>query len=164
MRKHLVLLVLVLSTWTMASCVSLDIEPETEQAEDLFFSAPKAPFVEKDTESLDAYYIEPKTGNSISIKSACYDPADPSLKSLEKSAFNGMTVVKVLNTKTEEFNNREALHSQRLVKIDGIPVIVEMMVFKKNDCNYIITHVGVEKNFNVTSTHFKDFLKDVRAP
>jgi hypothetical protein len=142
----------------------LDIEPETEKAEDLYFSAPSAPFIEKDTENLDAYYIEPKTGNSISIKSACYDPADPSLKSLEKSAFNGMTVIKVLNSKTEEFNKREALHSQRLVKIDGIPVIVEMMVFKKNDCNYIITHVGIEKNFNKTKSHFNNFLKDVRAP
>lgn len=159
--KIFILLFLSLS---FSACVSIDMQPETQSAEDLNFKSPGGSFKERDAENLDAYFVDDKTGNSISLKSSCYDPADPSIENLEMAAFGGMTIVKEISKTQVQYSGREALDTKKLVKIDGVPVIVEMRIFKKNNCNYLIGHVGVEKNFDKTAKNFSQFLNNLRTP
>lgn len=160
LRNAILLFICALSS----ACVSLSLETETEVSKDLYFAEPGGNFKQRSAENLDGYFVEQNSGNSISIKSACYDPADPSLSTLENSAFGGMTVIKEIKRENTKFSKRAALRSKKLVKIDGVAVLVEMMIFKKNNCNYLISHVGVEENFKQTSLQYNAFLKTVRAP
>lgn len=164
MSKHLSIVFLITIFSSLSACVSLDMQPEIESSESLYFQVPSSNFKKRDTENLDGHFVESETGNSISVKSSCFDPADPSLNVLESSAFGGMTVIKVLEKTNKKFSKREALHSKKLVRIDGIPVVVEMLILKKNSCNYLISHVGVQDSFKKTSNDFSEFLDKMRIP
>lgn len=164
MYSHLRIALLLAFCSTFSACVSLSLSPETKVSKDLYFAEPQSNFESRDSDNLDGYFVEPASGNSISIKSSCYDPADPKIETLEVAAFSGMTVVKEVKRAKTQFSKREALHSLKEVRIDGVPVMVEMLIFKKNNCNYLISHVGVKTNFNKTKNDFDSFLKNVRAP
>ena len=157
-------LLLLLLCLCFARCVSIDMQPKIKAADDLAFVPPSREFVRRDTDGLDAYFIEPKTGNSISLKSSCFDPADPSIDNLTKAAFGGMTIIKELANNRIRYSDREALNTKRLVSLDGVPVIVEMLVFKKNNCNYLVGHVGVEKFHSQTASAYQHFLNNLRTP
>lgn len=161
LKKHILLIAFCFS---VIGCVSIDVAPETESAEGLVYKSPGGSFEKRDTDTLDAYFVDKKSGNSISLKSSCYDPADPSIENLESTAFTGMNIEKEISKQERIFNSREALDTKKLVKIDGVPVLVRMLIFKKNNCNYLVSHVGVEKSFSMTESNFKNFLDHLRAP
>ncbi|MAF91992.1 MAG: hypothetical protein CL674_12045 [Bdellovibrionaceae bacterium] len=161
LKKHILLIAFCFS---VIGCVSIDVAPETESAEGLVYKSPGGSFERRDAENLDAYFVDKKSGNSISLKSSCFDPADPSIENLESTAFTGMNIEKEISKEEITYNSRAALNTRKLVKIDGVPVLVQMLIFKKNNCNYLISHVGVEKTFPNTESNFKNFLDQLRAP
>ena len=144
--------------------MSLQLQPETESAENLEFSTPMPGFEERSSDKLDGYFVHLATGNSISIKSACFDPADPSLDTLKHSAFNGMTIKDDVEDTKTRFSKRAAITTKKRVEIDGVDILVEILIFKKNNCNYLISHIGVESSFGKTEAAYKNFLSSVRAP
>ncbi|MFK8139176.1 MAG: hypothetical protein AB8E15_12515 [Bdellovibrionales bacterium] len=157
-------IVSIIALLSLNACVSLDLQKDIPTAEGVLFAAPKSGFESESVDNLDHHWIQKSTGNSISLKSSCFDPADPDLNYLSQSSFNGLKVEEEIKTETIQYNKREALHTKKKVNIDGIKVIVELVVLKKNNCNYILSHVGIDKNFNTSAGTFAEFTKSFKAP
>lgn len=147
-----------------AACVSVKIPTSTgTRATGVKAEPPPAPYEEIKGSSADKAWLSSKTGNTISYLSDC-NAGDPTLQQLETESLMGLTKLKVLESKTTTFNGREALSTQAQGEVDGVSVKTELIVFKKNNCNYTLSYGGLLKNFDKERTAFAKFLEGFRAP
>src|SRR6187455_3297494 len=105
----------------LSSCVSVKLsseENERVQPNKIFFQDPTSPFTKTDLSQADKAWQSPKTGNSISYFSDCKSNTS-SLKSIRTNIFTGVEALKVIAESVENFNEREALRSIVLGKMEG---------------------------------------------
>lgn len=62
------------------------------------------------------------------------------------------------------FNGRQGLMIFSEGFVDGVPIKMQVLVFKRNACNYTLTYAGVAKNFSQEVSHFEQFLKSFTTP
>jgi hypothetical protein len=162
MRNHLVVCTLSL---LLVTCVSVQMPGgKTQPAEGVSFQSPAAPFKEIQSPQIDKSWQSKATGNTISYFSNCGGTADPSLESLEKDALNALNDLEVVHSEGFNFNGRAARKSLGKGQIDGVPVQLSVLVFKKNSCNYTLTYGGLEKNFKTELKAFDQFTQTFKAP
>lgn len=150
---------------TISGCVSVNLGGHnTHKADGIDFQMPSAPFVKEDNSNVDQSWIDPKTGNTISYLSECGDPADPGLTSIESGALSGLHSLQYLSQKKFSYNHRRARRVKVKGSVDGVPSMVDMIVFKKNGCIYILSYVGVEKHFSGGQDQFDEFVARFQAP
>ncbi|MNT62031.1 hypothetical protein D3C72_1997190 [compost metagenome] len=70
----------------------------------------------------------------------------------------------MLSSEVTQFNGREAQRTIATGDIDGVPVKLSLMIFKKNNCNYTLSYGGVAKEFVREDRYFDEFLKSFKAP
>lgn len=158
------LLILILSL-SFTACVSVSLPKASgKKATNLEFSAPAAPFQAIKTESADAAWLSAKTGNTISYLSDCESPIDPSVKQIESESLSALTNLKIESSDEIPYNGRQAAVSVASGAVDGVPVKMKLLVFKKNNCNYTLTYAGVEKNFSAEVKEFNRFIQSFKAP
>lgn len=149
----------------LSSCVSVELPSgKTKPAKDVTFSEPSSPFSSIKSKSADHAWQSSKTGNTISFLSECGGTADPSLQSLETESLSALNKLEILKTETKTFNGREARQTISAGTIDGVPVALALVVFKKNGCNYTLSYGGVEKQFNSELSVFEKFKDGFKAP
>ncbi|MGZ3798128.1 MAG: hypothetical protein ACXVB1_17280, partial [Pseudobdellovibrionaceae bacterium] len=108
--------------------------------------------------------LSAKTGNTISFLSDCNGNVDPTLEQLENESLAVLDKLKILETKNFNFNGREGLRTQAQGEVDGVPVQTELIVFKKNNCNYTLSYGGVLKSFSLEKKYFDIFIESFKAP
>lgn len=76
-----------------------------------------------------------------------------------------LSEAKVVESKTLEFDNREALSSEIEGKTEGIEMAVSALIYQKNGCRYTLTYSG-RKNLMVDKEKltFEAFKKGFHAP
>lgn len=154
----------ILFLLAMAGCVSVNLgDGKTEKAKGVRFQSPGGNFSSVSEDHVDAVWRNQKTGNAISFLSEC-GPHDPSLESVTRGILSGFSKHDVLEQKTTDFNNREALITTFKAPVDGVPSQSELVVFKKNGCVYILTYVALEKTFKDDHGAFQKFLREFKAP
>lgn len=162
MRTHILNLTLFFLISLLSACVSIDIkQKELLKSNQIEINPPKN-FSSKEIEGLDYYWMN-ENGNSISVKTACDDPADPLLSDIEKASLNNLEVLTAISRKNIMFNSRAALKSQSFIQLDGVAVFLELFIFKKNNCNYIISYVGTKQNYQKQLQDYENFLKNIRV-
>lgn len=119
--------------------------------------------MELKTQSGDKTWIEKDSKNTISFMSEC-GGADPSLDILSNEVHSVLTESESKPPQKDIYNDREALFQESHGKIDGIPMKISSVVFKKNSCNYVITYSGQSKNFDQHKSVFSEFLRGFKAP
>ncbi len=112
----------------------------------------------------DGAWLNKANGDSISYFSTCNDPSDPSLDSVARDLFSGVSELNIVNQSNPTFNGREALKMDAQGRIDGVVTRISTLVFKKNGCTYTLSHVGVSKTFDHDQVTFETFLKSFKAP
>ena len=148
----------------MGACVSVKIPSGVgTPAKDVKYTAPAAPFKEIKVTSGDKAWLSGSTGNTISFLSDCNGSADPSLQQLEGESLVVLDKLKILQTQAFEFNGREAQRTQAQGEVDGVAVKTEIIVFKKNGCNFTLSYGGVAKSFESEKQHFEKFVESFRA-
>ncbi len=157
---------LFLSALSLLSCVSVKIQPadKVDIAENVDYQNPPYDFLIKENNSYDRLWIHRINGNSISYKSSCNDPLDPSLLVLRSTTLQGIDVHQIVHSSKTTYNSREALQEHVRASIDGIPIEIELMIFKRNKCSYILSYWGKSKNFSQNRNNFKEFLESFRVP
>jgi hypothetical protein len=156
---------LVLLTLFLSGCISVQIGPKkSESAKNIKFKAPAEPFVAIDSSDVDYGWKNGINNTSISFRSVCNDGVDPSLDSIQQSLIFGLENVQILRSQRVPFNEREALNSVVSGKLDGIITKMEFMILKKNNCNYTISYIALDKTFDIDHGVFKAFLKSFEAP
>jgi hypothetical protein len=148
----------------LLTCISVKIPTGSGSvAKDVKYNAPTAPFEEIKNPSADKAWISRTTGNTISFLSDCGGSADPSLQQLENETLTVLNKLKVLDTKTFEFNGRDARSTVAEGEVDGVPVKTELLIFKKNGCNFTLSYGGIYKSFEAEQKDFRNFLQSFNA-
>jgi hypothetical protein len=148
-----------------SGCVSVNIGgKKLEKSSDISFKAPTAPFTEFEAQGADSAWRNRKNGNSISFLSTCNDPTDPPLSTLQTEMLSTLDNVRVIRSETTSYNAREALSTEAEGMVEGIKTRLELLIFKKNQCIYTLSFVGVATRFGEDQDKFHEFLKTFEAP
>jgi hypothetical protein len=149
----------------MGACVSVNLgKSESQRSREAKWTSPKAPFVELKSIHLDKTWRNNKNGNTISYLSDCHNPADPSLENIFKGITSEIEEVTVVQSDRVDYNSREALHTTVEGAVDGVPTRFELMIFKKNDCTYILTYATTAKAFAENQRDFNSFVREFNVP
>lgn len=165
MQRQLYQLFFIICTLiALNSCVSVKLGENFQSSakKNFTFTEPNQPFVKVDLDQADEAWQSSKTGNNISIFTDCR-PNSSSLKSLRSSLFGGVEDLIVNEEKTLTFNNREALQSVITGKMEGVPVKINILIFKKNECVYNITYVALTERYEKEIPIFKKFLEGFKV-
>jgi hypothetical protein len=76
----------------------------------------------------------------------------------------GLSDLNVESKETVTVQSREGRRVLASGKVDGVPSLIDLLVFKRNTCIYILTYVGVKSAFNENRGDFNKFLESFRAP
>jgi hypothetical protein len=82
------------------------------------------------------------TGRVMATNSTCKDHDDPSLPVLTKHLLMGFTERQDLGQRSFTLDGREALRSRYVAKLDGVPVSLELVVLKKDNCVFDFSYVA----------------------
>lgn len=137
--------------------------PKSKKSSDTSFLAPRSPFKEVKSEAADEAWQSTQTGNSIAFLSECQPAVEQSLKSLEDESVNVLSEVQVLKSSHPTFNGRESSYTVAEGKVDGIPVKLALVVFKKNGCNFTISYTARKSTFDSEIRTFDTFLEGFRV-
>lgn len=149
----------------MSGCVSVELpNSKTTSAKDVQWSAPGGPFKEIKATNADKTWLSSRTGNTISFLSECGNAADPSLQTLESESLSALGKINTVSSKIFDYNGRAARNSVSTGEVDGVPVQLELLVFKKNGCNYTLSYGGVMKQYEAEHGIFEAFKQNFKAP
>ncbi len=149
----------------LSSCVSVNIKPKAAaRSTEYKYQAPDSSFTKLDHDQTDLAWQNQKNGNTIAVLSECSENRDPSLNDLENEMLQVLSNTKISSTQNLVFEDREALRSVIEGKVDGIPVKVDVLTFKKNSCAYTLTYMGRANGFDKDQVVFERFLKGFKVP
>ena len=148
------------------SCISVKI-PNTEvrRSSEIKFKAPQSQFESLNNGNVDAAWKSQQTGSIISLLSECPSGgAEVSLEALKSETLNGLSELKFDLESRKEFLGREALTSHLRGKLEGVESAIDLLIFKRNGCNYIATLVSTPKHTDSDRTEFQKFLNSLSLP
>ena len=149
----------------IVGCVSVNLGAgKVEKASDVQFQEPKPPFQKIDNPTVDLSWQNIKNGNTIAFLSECNAKAEISIQTMETESLAALSNLKILKSEMKEFNEREAKEILAEGQVDGIAVKIQLMLFKKNSCNYTLSFVGRKKVFDKDTSEFQTFLIEFKAP
>ena len=93
-------------------------------------------------EDNDLAFAEEGTGRALSVNATCQGHDDPSLQVLTRHLLAGFTDRQEIAERRIPMDGREALRSRHLAKMDGVPVQLELVVLKKDNCVFDFTYVS----------------------
>ncbi len=156
--------VLILLFIFFMGCVSVKLSPEKIlKSTHIKYTPPAKPFAIFNTQSADRAWKNKRTGSSISYLSTCNEPGEPDLNTIKNNTLSGINNLEILNEKHITFNKRAALHVKSIGFLDGIKIFLDLLVFKKNRCNYTVTFISLEKFYQEDIKYFNVFVKKFEA-
>ena len=93
-------------------------------------------------EGNDLAFSEEGTGRALSINATCEGHDDPPLPVLTRHLLAGFTERRELSQRLVPMAGREAMRSRYLAKMDGVPVQLELVVLKKDNCVFDFSYVA----------------------
>ncbi|MCY1017838.1 hypothetical protein OV427_18905 [Pyxidicoccus sp. MSG2] len=93
-------------------------------------------------EGNDLAFAEEGTGRALSVNATCEGHDDPPLPVLTRHLLAGFTERQEVSSKLVPMAGREALRSRYLAKLDGVPVQLELVVLKKDNCVFDFSYVS----------------------
>jgi hypothetical protein len=158
--------VLIFTTLLLGTgCVTVKLGgQESQRADGVTFRDPPSPFVRDNRIEVDAAFKNPRNGNVISYLSDCKDPTDPPLDSIVTGVLAGLTEMKTESKEPLQILGREGRRVVAHGKVDGVLSGIELLVFKRNQCVYILSYVGVKDAFSENRADFNRFIEGFRVP
>jgi hypothetical protein len=145
--------------------VAVNIGPgKPTKAESAKFDTPPTPFQEIRHASFDKAWKSKDTGNTIAYLSECKAGDDTSLKNLENESTSVLDNRQIISTQDLEYNDRQAIRSSAQGFVDGVPVSMEILIFKKNDCTFTLSFVGRKSKLAADLPIFQNFLDRFKVP
>lgn len=100
-------------------------------------------------------------GGSIYVYARCgRDSDDVPLSALTQHLLIGFTERNVQSEQKIPFNGREALRSVIDAKLDGVAVMLDIVVSKKDGCVYDLTHIAKAQRFEQNQRDFQNFIHE----
>lgn len=163
--QKLFLFIVVASAWFPVGCVSVKLETKTAKRNNhVKYDSPAKPFEKIRNDQVDVAWKNTRTGGIISFVSECGGATDQSLETLRSEVLQGLSEEKILNETTQSYLAREALRSSLSGSVDGVASSIELLIFKKDGCSYILTLVSTPKTIATDKPSFEKFLAGFEAP
>ncbi len=156
MKKQLCVYIII-SLFTNG-CVSVKIASDKPtKANDLTFNSPEKPFIKIDSPNSDSAWVSESMGNTISYLSECQLNSEINLDQIESDSLSIISDLQILDSKKIDYNQREAKYTFALGKVDGVMIKIQVLIFKKNNCNFVLSYIGIAKNFDSEIPFFEKF-------
>lgn len=160
--KSSLLCIMMLS---MGGCVSVQLGgSKSIRAKGITYTKPDSRFEKASADNVDEIWRNPRNGNAISYLSECGDSSDPSLISVEQGVLSGLYPYTYESQKDIMFENRAARRVSVKGVVDGVPSLVDLLIFKRNNCLYILSYVGLEQHHQEDLKVFDRFTQGFHAP
>lgn len=154
-----------LAVFAATGCVSVNLGGKgSSKAEGVKTREPSAPFARLPSQHADQAWQNKRTGNTISYLSTCNDPADPPIETILRELAGTFDDARIVKSSGGPYNGREALQAEIEGFVDGVKTRAAVTIFKKNDCAYSLSYVGVERSFDADRGRFQEFLEGFHAP
>ncbi|MCP3099161.1 hypothetical protein LZ198_09800 [Myxococcus sp. K15C18031901] len=141
MRRMMMLLVLLAS---LGGCRRVSFEDSVLSKHDVRYRVGELPRSWRRVwlDGNDLAFSEEGTGRALSVNATCKGHDDPSLQVLTRHLLTGFTEREDLGQWLIAMDGREALRSRYRVKMDGVPVELELVVLKKDNCVFDFSYVA----------------------
>ncbi|MCB0347571.1 MAG: hypothetical protein KDD37_01985 [Bdellovibrionales bacterium] len=149
----------------LTSCVSVQLQKPLVLEKSKYYSlvVPSKPFVRMEQTGMDQYWRNAKNANSISLQTACSENYDPSFQDLSYQNIQGIDEIKKVVESKFDYNSRVGLKSEYEGLVDGISVVIKLVVFKKNNCSYVISYFGKKQSIESDLHTFNKFVNNFRV-
>ncbi len=128
------------------------------------YNNPPEPFEKTPVSTADVVWQSKKSGSTIAVNSLCKKYQDISLDNLKKNILSGIDELNIKSTDKLTFEGRDAEKVIAEGSTDGIPVSMELVIFKKNNCNYDLALISRKSNFDNEKPVFDKFLEGFHVP
>lgn len=150
--------VCIILLFILNGCVSVKLASDKPtKANDLTYTLPEKPFAKIESPNSDAAWVSDSLGNTISYLSECQLNSELTIDQIESESFSIINELQILDSKQIEYNQREAKQTTAQGKVDGVMIKIQLLSFKKNNCNFVLSYIGVAKNFDKEINLFDKF-------
>jgi hypothetical protein len=111
----------------------------------------------------DIAYVAEDSPHLIALNATCEDYEDAPLKVLTQQLLMGFTERKLIKEELRPLQDREALFSHYLAKMDGVPRELMFVVLKKDGCVYDFMYISPPGRFEEKLATFEEILKRFRT-
>lgn len=103
------------------------------------------------------------THSVIAANATCRGHRDPPAEILLNDLLIGTTDRQVLLDETVQLDGRDALHQVVAARLDGVTVVYDLYVLKKNGCVYDLALMARPRSYDAVADAFVDFVTAFRA-
>lgn len=147
------------------SCVSVKLAPNaTWKSTDISYDKPSSPFEEIHDVSLDHAWKNPNNGNSMGFLTECGSNTESSTKIIERDSLSLLSNMQIVETKALKKDGGDGVSTVAAGKVDKTSVRMHLVVLRKDSCNFILTYVGAERNFEADHAQFNTFIEEFDLP
>jgi len=163
MKKQLVATFsVIVIPFLFASCISTLLkETHPSFSKEISLTDPEKPFTKTDT-SIFPSWKNTTTGNVISIISDCAENTSYKLSNLHQLIESGLDDIKLLKEESLTFQKKPALSRIVHAYLDGQPIEIQSVSFKRKSCGYVVTLSGKINNLSFDRPQFEHFINGFR--
>ena len=111
----------------------------------------------------DAAWRDRATHAVIAANATCHGHHDPPLTILANDLLIGTTARRYLLEEDATLDGRAARHAVVALQVDGVPLIYDLYVVKKDGCVYDLTLICRPRAYDAVADSFVRFVADFRA-
>jgi hypothetical protein len=128
-----------------------------------FYLPEPGPWQRLDTAGGDLAWRDPSSRAVIMANATCRGHHDPPLEVLVNDLLIGTTERRVLLSEMVPLDGREARHEVVALKLDGVPLVYDLYVLKKDGCVYDLALVAAPTSYNTVADRFVTVVAGFRA-
>jgi hypothetical protein len=153
-----------------SACVSVKLgDGQAKRSEGVNFAAPAdAAYQKLETPRADAAWKNAKNGNTIAFQSACGEASEAPLEAVAQELLGAFDAnfgaIVEPQMQRRPFDGREAIDLEADGKVDGVATRMRAILYRKNGCSYILTHIGRTQWHASDREIFEKFTRSFRAP
>lgn len=161
MKQLLATLILVLTPFLLASCVSslLKEKPPTF-SDEVTFTSPKTPFFRL-TKSVYPSWKNKQTGNVLSIFSDCQTGMTSTLSELQRIIEDSVENSKRLAENQIQYQNKPALQRTLSGEVENNSIQIKSIAFKRLNCGYVVSLSGKPEQLHLDDNAFELFIQSL---
>lgn len=158
-------IVTTLAAILLAHCVSVSLpNKDLQPASGVSLREPLSPFHRHDLASVDAAWKNSQTGALISYISECGEDHRPAILKVREDVLRVLTEREVKNDVNLTYLGAQANRSITQGRLEGNIATVELLIFNKDNCNFILSLVTTPDHYLKDAPHFENFTRGFQTP
>lgn len=125
--------------------------------------APPPPWERLEQPAGDLAWYHPPSRAIIAANATCRGHADPPLRVLMNDLLMGTTQRQILLDEETTLDGRAALHLVAAVRLDGVPLVYDLYVTKKDGCVYDLALVAPLESYEAVADFYVGFVARFRG-